>query len=433
MKSYNDLFFEIISPKNLYYAAKEQIRRHNDNPASQRWKDYMIPMVTILYHTLKSGEYVTPEYHVFTIHEPKERIIMSLPFTCRIVHEAMFRVLRPILHQVITRDTFACIKGRGQHLLLRKIKKDLRKDPEGTIYCWKSDVHHYYQEIDQQILLRMMFKLVKCKKTREMLAELVHSVPFGVPIGNQPSQEFGIFYLAYFDHIVKEGFRANYYYRFADDLVIFSDSKAFLQEISYRIRNYLWYQLKLEINDNYQIFKIDERGLDFVGYRFFHDKVILRKRIKVKLCKKVVHLRKRGLTDRQIRLEVASNMGWAKHADVKGLIKRLKIMEDKKKTINADEYSDFTETKVSPEIFNEQAVILHGIRKKKSKFPDRVPAYYYHVKVEHDNKFYVVACYNEGDINLLEAIKEQEAFPIEMKFKRIEHNTEKKKYLIKNV
>ena len=109
-------------------------------------------------------------------------------------------------------------------------------------------------------------------------------------------------------------------------------------------------------------------------------------------------------------------------------------MEEKKQIINADDYSDFTETKVTADVFNEEPVTLMAIRKKKSKFQERgVDYYYYHVKVEHNGKTSVVACYNEGDINLLEAIQEHNAFPIEMRFKRIEHKQNIKKYLIKNV
>ncbi len=432
MKSYTNLFFEIIRPKNLHQAAKDQIKRHIKKDAAIRWKRALIFRLVILNNVLKEGNYITPDYHVFTIHEKKKRTIKSLPFTCRIVHEAMLLQIRPILLPMFTKDTYACIKGRGQHLLLKTLSEDLKYNVAETQWCWKGDVHHYYEEIDQDILLSMLFRKIRCHNTRMMLKELIRSTESGVPIGNQPSQEFGILYLSALDHFMKRIVGIKYYYRYADDIVMLAATKEELHAAAWRLMNFAHYKLGLEINPNRQIFKVDDRSIDFVGYRFFHNKTILRKSIKTGLCKEVVKLRKQDLTDREIRLKVASRMGWATHANVKQLLYRLRIMETKKKVINADEFSDFTEMKVSAAIFNQEPVILHGIRKKKSKFQDRIPDYYYHVKVFHKDNFYVVGCYNEGDIRLLEAIKEAEAFPVEMVFKQIEYKSDKPKYLIKN-
>lgn len=431
MKSYNNMFFEIVRPRNLYKAAKDQIKRHNKKVDAQRWQRTLIFRLTILHNVLKEGNYVTPDYKVFYIKDPKERTIMCLPFTCRIVHEAMLIQLRPILLPMFNRDSYACIKGRGQHLLLKNLKDDLNRDPIGTKYCWKGDVYHYYDEIDQDILLNILFRKIRCTKTREMLFELIRSTKKGVPIGNQPSQEFGILYLSALDHFMKRVVRIKYYYRYADDIVMLAPSKKDLHHTAWRLMNFAHYERKLFFKKR-QIFKVDDRSIDYVGYRFFHDKVIMRKAIKKDLCREVAKLRKKGMTDREIRLKTASRAGWAKHADVKQLMHRLNIMEQKKK-INADDYSDFTEIKVTPDLFREQPVVLCGIRKKKSKYPDKKPDYYYHVKVKFQEKHYVVACYNEGDICLLEAIKEEDAFPVEMLFRRIEHKTDKAKYLIKNV
>ena len=49
------------------------------------------------------------------------------------------------------------------------------------------------------------------------------------------------------------------------------------------INYYLTTKLKLELKPNYQIFPVDSRGIDFVGYRFYHTHTLLRKSIKVKI------------------------------------------------------------------------------------------------------------------------------------------------------
>lgn len=58
----------------------------------------------------------------------------------------------------------------------------------------------------------------------QLLDEIIDSAP-GVPIGNYLSQYFANLYLTYFDHWIKETLKVQYYYRYADDIVLLSDSK----------------------------------------------------------------------------------------------------------------------------------------------------------------------------------------------------------------
>ena len=74
-------------------------------------------------------------------------------------------------------------------------------------------------------------------------------------------------------------------------------------------------ELKLQIKDNYQIFPVSSRGIDFVGYRMYHTHTLLRKRIKKNFA--------RMLSKRKNKASIASYRGWAKHANSKHLLKKL--------------------------------------------------------------------------------------------------------------
>ena len=50
--------------------------------------------------------------------------------------------------------------------------------------------------------------------------------------------------------------------------------------------------LKLEIKSNYQIFRVEDRSISFVGYKIYHDYTLIRKNIKHKMCKKVAAMNK---------------------------------------------------------------------------------------------------------------------------------------------
>lgn len=104
--------------------------------------------------------------------------------------------------------------------------------------------------------------------------------------------------MAYFDHWVKEELKVKYYYRYADDIVILSDSKEQLRSWILAIKVYLTHVLNLKLKDNYQIYPVESRGVDFVGYVCYHDHTLLRKSIKLKLLE-LVDAYKKGLISKK--------------------------------------------------------------------------------------------------------------------------------------
>ena len=69
--------------------------------------------------------------------------------------------------------------------------------------------------------------------------------------------------------------------------------------------------IKLDLKSNYQIFPIDSRGIDFVGYKSYHTHILLRKSIKKRFIKMV----KNNYNDKSL----ASYNGWLLHCNSKNL------------------------------------------------------------------------------------------------------------------
>lgn len=267
-----------------------------------------------LHDVLINKTYQTSEYTTFTIYEPKERLIFRLPYyPDRIVHHAIMNILEPIFVSIFTADTYSCIKKRGIHAAVNAIKYAM-KDIAGTEFCLKLDIKKFYPNIDHKILKQLLRKKIKDKDLLWLLDGIIESAD-GLPIGNYLSQYFANFYLTYFDHWIKEELQVKYYFRYADDMVILSDNKPYLHGILYQIRNYLQEKLKLQVKDNYQVFPVDTRGIDFVGYVFRHFYTRLRKSIKQNFA--------RMLTGNRNPLSVASYLGWAKHCNSRNLVKKL--------------------------------------------------------------------------------------------------------------
>lgn len=277
----------------------------------------------LLSEMFKNMQYKTSPYTTYKIYEPKERLIFRLPyFPDRIAHHAIMNVMEPIWTKIFTRDTYSCIKNRGIHALLKKLSKDLVKDPKGTKYCLKLDITKFYPSIDHDVLKRILRKKIKDKQLLQLLDEIIDSAE-GVPIGNYLSQFFANLYLTYFDHWVKEELKVKYYYRYADDIVILCDNKQQLRSWFLAIKIYLSCVLKLTVKGNYQIFPVDSRGINFVGYIFYHNHIKLRKSIKHKLLNVVKNYKENKITHEDLEKALASYYGWLKFCNSKKLIQKI--------------------------------------------------------------------------------------------------------------
>lgn len=140
----------------------------------------------------------------------------------------------------------------------------------------------------------------------------------GVPIGNYLSQFFANLYLAYLDRAIVNKFNIRYY-RYADDIVILSKDKATLHEVLQFLIEELD-ELKLTLKDNYQIFPVESRGIDFVGYVFYHKYILLRKSIKVNFCRKIRKLNKSDISYEVYRQQICSYLGWLKYCNSYNLL-----------------------------------------------------------------------------------------------------------------
>ena len=248
----------------------------------------------------------------------KLREISRLPYyPDRITHHAIMNIIEPIFVKVFTADTYSCIKGRGIHSAAEKLKNILKSDPDGTKYCLKLDIRKFYPNIDHDILKAKLRKKIKDHDLLWLLDEIIDSAP-GVPIGNYLSQYFANLYLTYFDHWLKEELKVKYYFRYCDDMIILSGDKAELHALRLKVDQYMKENLNLVVKGNWQVFPVDARSLDFVGYRFYHTHTLLRKSIKKAFARKMAHLHGEPLLK-----SYAAYMGWARHCNSYNLIQKL--------------------------------------------------------------------------------------------------------------
>ncbi|WP_461631706.1 reverse transcriptase domain-containing protein [Labilibaculum euxinus] len=358
-----------------------------------------------IHEMLKNETFKNSPYEVFEKQSGnKVREIFKLPFfPDRIIHHCIVQVCQPIWMNLFIYDTFSTIPGRGIHAGVQRMKEAMIHKPK---YCLKIDVRKYYPSIDHEVLKQIIKKKIKCEKTLNLMSEIIDSAP-GVPIGNYLSQWFGNVYLSYLDHFVKEKLGVKNYFRYCDDMVLLHDSKAFLWDCLDQIRTELSI-LKLDVKYNYQVFPVNIRGIDFLGYRFFHTHTLVRKNI--------VKNFKARINKTATKQAFSAYWGWLKHANSYNLTKKYFDMHS---------FSDFAqvsfalegEKKRMEDIINTE-IYISDFRVKDSKHNtgDYLSMQF---KVEGDDKKYV--CFTGSNVLIKQCQDYKDQLPFKTKIKAFQN------------
>jgi len=326
MKKHNNLFSKIIDYDNIVFAHLNAKKGKNYYSEVKEVDKDIDSYLGKLQFSLLGKNFTTSKYETFTITEPKERIIYKLPYIPdRIVHHAIMQVLQPIWDKIFIFDSYAAVPGKGIHAGYYRLKQFL-KNKENTKYCLKLDIEKFYPNIDHNILFSLVKMKIKCKDTLWLLEDIIRSVSGnkGLPIGNYLSQYLSNIYLNYFDHWIKETIGCKYYLRYCDDAVILYKNKGFLNWLLEKIRFYLWNHLKLKLNKKSQIFPVESRGIDFLGYKTYHQYSLLRKSSYKKFKQKIDYIKQNynKLKSKHIVSSIMSYVGWLIHCDSYNLLNK---------------------------------------------------------------------------------------------------------------
>jgi RNA-directed DNA polymerase len=316
MKRHGNLFDQIIDAGNIEIAIRKAKRGKTEKHNVKKFMMNYDANVKKIQQLLLSGSFTTSQYQTKTVYEPKQRTIYILPFNPdRIVQHAIMNILEPIWDKLFISDSYACRTGKGVHSGSIRTSEFVRK----YNYCLKCDISKFYPSVDQNILFNIIQQKIKCVKTLGLLQDIINSFPGGknIPIGNYTSQWFGNLYLNELDQTVKHHYRIQGYLRYCDDFCLFHDSKTVLNDLANKIRIFLWDRLRLTMS-KCDVFPVSQ-GVDFLGYRHFRDKILLRKSTAKRVRARVKHMPAALLSGRisegQFISSLASMAGWIKWAN----------------------------------------------------------------------------------------------------------------------
>jgi hypothetical protein len=326
MRRHGNLWPEIISMDNLKIAYHKAVRGKKTMPNVIKFNSDVDGNLRNIQELLTTKKFHTSPYYEKIIHEPKKRTIYVLPFNPdRIAQHALMNVISPIWEGLFIHDSYACRIGKGIHRGSQRTMEFVRRDK----YVLKCDISKFYPSIDQEILMSIITRKIKCPDTLWLIDEIVHSFPGGknVPIGNYTSQWFGNLYLNELDRFVKSDLHIKDYIRYCDDFCLFHSDKKLLNECRDKINVFISEKLKLKFS-KCDIFPVS-RGVDFLGYRHFDNYILLRKSTAKRVRRRLAALPglyERGkITAERYRSSAASTWGWLKHANSHNLAVRMEL------------------------------------------------------------------------------------------------------------
>jgi len=288
-------FEEIISLENLLESWKEFLKGKRKRKDVQEFSLSLMDNIVQLHQDLANHTYNHGSYQAFRINDPKPRQIHKSSVRDRLLHHAIHRMLYPFFDRTFVSDSFSCRIRKGTHKALNRFREFGHKTSRNnTCTCWilKCDIRKFFENIDHKVLLSILRQYIPDQNIIWLLEKVILSFSSapgrGLPLGNLTSQLFVNIYMNKFDQFVKHKLKARYYIRYADDFVIMSQDKSWLEELLPKVGDFLSEHLKLNIHPDKVLIKTLASGVDFLGWVHFPDHRLLRTSTKGRMFKRVI-------------------------------------------------------------------------------------------------------------------------------------------------
>ena len=289
------LFGDIVSIENLFSAWNDFRIGKQQKQDVQMFALSLEDNLFELYETIAGGRYEHAPYVSFLLRDPKLRRIHKPAVKDRVLHHAIVRAIEPLFEPHFIFNSYSSRKEKGTHRAvarLRKIAWQMSRNNTRTVWIVHGDVRKFFDSVDHKILLHLLRRRIGDSDLLLLLEKIIHSFHTspgkGIPLGNLTSQLFSNVYLDRLDQYVVNMLGEKRYIRYADDFVIVSRNKLYLESMITLIRNFLGEHLQLELHPKKIILRKWHQGMDFLGYVSFPYHTILRPRTKRRMFR---HLR----------------------------------------------------------------------------------------------------------------------------------------------
>ena len=267
MRRIGNLYSKVIEPNLLAKAAKKCCQSRKDKQEVEAFISNYTVLMDSLRQSLIDHTFQPSEYRLFKkMENGKERLVSDQPlYPDRIVHQAVAMVVEPYIDRRLIPQTHASRKGYGPHSAVANVRKYLDRD-ERLIYGLKMDVKQFFRSVPLSLAKKVLRRVIKDDELLELIDRILEAYgPVGLALGNRLSPMIANLILSYaVDYPLKQKKHVHYYVRFMDDMIVLGYSKQWLHSIRRFVQSQLEY-IGLTLKENWQVFPISDRGVQFVG------------------------------------------------------------------------------------------------------------------------------------------------------------------------
>lgn len=183
----------------------------------------------------------------------KTRLLGIPTVVDRVYHQALQHVLQPIFEDEFQSHSFGFRPNRNAQQAILQSREYINS---GYRYVVDIDLKNFFDEVQHDILLELIFKKVNCNKTLKLLRRFLkapimlkgklHKRSQGVPQGSPLSPLLSNIILNELDKELEK--RGHKWVRYADDFSIYVKSKKSAKRVMQSIISFLETKLKLPVN-----------------------------------------------------------------------------------------------------------------------------------------------------------------------------------------
>jgi RNA-directed DNA polymerase len=304
------VFMEITSFHSLMVAEKEVSKGKREQEEVLKFQKDLEDRLHGISELLRSGKIPKVYYKSFLVYVPKVRKVIYIDYQSKIIQRAIYDAINPKVSKMFIKDTYSCIKGRGQVAAFDTLYGWIKgtRTAGGEWYYYKFDVAKFFYRINHEIMMDICRKKIDDPRAVKLIEYYVCSTskPFGlpldadhltiteaemlwdvgIPIGGGLSHMLGNMYMDPLDQYAKRELGIKRYIRYMDDIIIVDNDKERLQEYGRKLTTFLEEKLLLEFNSKTALRPV-RAGCEFVGILIYDDHAILRKSTSLRIKRRM--------------------------------------------------------------------------------------------------------------------------------------------------
>lgn len=294
MKSYNDIYRDIVDPGNIYEAIQKAAKGKKHKKNVQRALENAHEIAENLSERLQNGSWTPPKIHSIKeirdgITAKKRQIVCPSFVNELVVHHAIIQVIEPYFRRKFYTYSCGSVKGRGSEMMLKYLAKKIQRNHKQAKYVAKLDIKKFFDNAKPSWIFHEIRKTIRDRKALSLIVKVLRAnkiridskdIKRGIPIGLYTSPIFANILINHIDHMIKEELGIEIYARYMDDMILFSANKRKLKKACILVQKEIE-RLGMKLKPTWQVQKFT--SVNFVGYTYTHNTITLREEIFIKI------------------------------------------------------------------------------------------------------------------------------------------------------